>query len=41
MHAYLTEVLVGGRRGAARPVGPRSARQVILDVRQRRRADEW
>ena len=39
MHVYLNEVLAGGRRGSARPVGPRSARQVILDVRRRRRAN--
>ena len=33
--AYLTEVLHLGH--PARPVGPRSARQVLLDVRRRRR----
>ena len=37
MHVYLTEVLAGGRQGLTRPVGPRSSRQVILDVRRRRR----
>ena len=39
MHVFLNEVLTGGRRGAQRPVGPRSARQIVLDVRRRRRAE--
>ena len=39
MHVFLSETVGGGRRGAARPVGPRSARQIVLDVRRRRRAE--
>jgi len=39
MHVFLNEVLTGGRRGAQRPVGPRSARRIVLDVRRRRRAE--
>ena len=39
MHVFLIEVVAGGRRGARPPVGPRSARQIVLDVRRRRRAE--
>lgn len=39
MHVFLNDVADGGRRGAMRPVGPRSARRIVLDVRRRRRAE--
>ena len=39
MYVFLNETLAGGRLGAERPVGPRSARRIVLDVRRRRRAE--